>query len=152
MGKTRLRISSVPTFINLGLASDQLSINAGVEVAFVEVDSSGLSVVAGRVTLKAGVTYVYTAHLRHIGSLGNTAANYNLRDYTNAADLSKLTVNASNDNTSKDGTTPSLTFIIKPVTDIVVGIRCTIVSAVNQALAADATQASIYSIPEGSIN
>lgn len=135
-----------PQFITMGLAGDQGNINPNTEVAFVATSSNGLSVIAGRVTLKAGITYVVNSHIRHVGSVGNTAANYVWRDFTNAVNISKEAIIASNDNLSKDGTQPSISFVIKPITDIVIGLRCTSVSVANQGLAADATQALINSV------
>lgn len=148
LGKTRLKSSSVPTFINLKIVGDQTNINVNTEVAYVLGTSNGLSVVANRVTLKAGITYVLFASLRHVGSLTNTAANYSWRDYTNNINLGVGMQVTSQDGSTKDGVGPSATVVIKPTTDIDVGVRCTAVSAVNQGLSPDATQASIHSVPE----
>ena len=148
MGKTRIRPLSegVVEFINLKLSGGQFNINANDQVAFVEESSSGLSVVSNRVTLKAGVTYVLSATMRHDGSVSNTAANYQWRDQTNSVNLGVGCQVSSQDATTDDGASPSTTVVIKPTTDIDVAVICTGVSAANQHLNPDATQASIYSL------
>ena len=144
MGATRLK--TVKAFINLKLASDQININANSEVTFVEESADGLSVSSNRVTLKAGTTYVLSCDLRHVGSATSTSGTYIWRDYTNSVNLGiGLLVNSQDDPTD-DGVQPAAVVIVKPTTDIDVGVRCTFVNAANQKLAADATQASIYSI------
>jgi len=150
LGATRIRgaLQGTPKFINLILTGNQTNINTNTEVAYTLGSASGLSVNANRVSLKAGVTYVLFATLRHLGSVGNTAADYIWRDYTNSVNLGKHANSASNNNTSNDGTTPSMTVIIKPTTDIDVGVICLAVSAANQGLGSDTTQASIHSLPE----
>lgn len=142
MGKTRIR----PTveFINLKLASTQTGININTEVLFVEESANGLSVVSNRVTLKAGRTYVLSANLRLDGITASSAASFTWRDYTNSVDLGKLARLHSSDNTSDDGQQPGCSIVIKPTTDIDVGVRCT--EATNQGLHADASQATIHSI------
>ncbi len=147
VGGTRLKTSQLPTLINLKLARDQLNINTNTVVAFVLKSASGLSVASNRVTLKATNTYVLFATMRHNGSAANTAANYSWRDFTNAVNLGIGSQVSSQDSLTDDGASPSMIIVIKPSTDIDVGVRCTGVSVANQGLFPDATQASIHSIP-----
>lgn len=135
-----------PTFINLKLSGDQSSINAETEVAFVLESSNGLSVTSKRVTLLAGKTYVLSASLRHAGSGAATSAKYTWRDYTNSVDLGTDSLVNSQNDTTNDGTQPTAVIIIKPTTDIDVGVICTFVNTSGQGLAADSTQASIHSV------
>lgn len=147
MGKTRIRPKVEETeFINLKLAGDQFNINANTEVEFVEESSSGLSVSSNRVTLKAGVTYVLSASLRHNGNAASTSANYTWRDYTNSVNLGKEMHILSSNFVTDDGSQTNATFVLKPATDISVGVRCVLVNAANQGIFVDTTQASIYSI------
>ncbi len=145
---TRLKTIKIPTFINLELAGDQLNINVNTEVAFVLGSASGLSVVANRVTLKVGITYVLFASMRHNGSATNTAANYSWRDHTNSVNLGIGCQVSSQDSLTDDGASPSMMVVIKPVTDIDVGVINTGVSAANQGLFPDATHGIIHSVPE----
>lgn len=137
---------TLATFINLKLASNQFNINANTEVAFVEESSDGLSVSANRVTLKAGVTYVLQASLRHNGTASSTSANYSWKDYTNNVNLGKELHILSTNFTTDDGSQTKAMLVIKPTTDIDVGVICTSVNTINQGLFADTSQASIYSI------
>ena len=150
MGATRIKSKShgITQFINLHLTSDQTNINADTEVAFILESSNGLSVTSNRVTLKDNITYILITALRHAGSQASTSGRYIWRDYTNGVNLGiGLLVNSQND-TTNDGVQPIATTIIKPSTDIDVGVRCTFVNVTNQSLASDSTQASIHSIPE----
>ena len=133
-------------FINMKVVGVALNINAGSEIPFELVSSSGLSVVVGRVTLKAGVTYVLQASLRHDGPGGNTAANYIWRDYTNAVNLGVGNQIDSMDSLTDDGSQPTMMVVIKPITDIDVGVICTATSTPNVGVQPDATQATIHSI------
>jgi len=109
LGNTRLKSSSIPTFINLKIVGDQTNINPNTEVNYVLGSSNGLSVVANRVTLKAGITFVLFAQVRHVGSLSNTAANYSWKDYTNNIDIGIGMQVTSQDGSTKDGVGPSAT-------------------------------------------
>ena len=146
MGKTRLKTSQVPTFINLKLDVDQFNMNANTEVAFVEDTASGLSVSSNRVTLKADKPYAITSNFRLNGIQSASSMGIIIRDFTNSVNLGRENFLISLDNPTDDGSQGSLFFVIKPTIDIDVGFRVTSVNFANQGLFASQTYATIFSI------
>ena len=145
----RVTLSSLPSpeFINLELTANQTGINPGTEVAFVLGSASGLSVTASRVTLTAGKTYVLWASLMHNGTVTSSNAQYSWRDYTNAVNLGKTSLPVSTDFPGvANSSVSSMSFVIKPTTDIDVGIMCIGVFPAGQGLSSARTQATIHTI------
>jgi len=135
-----------PTFINMSLPSDQSNINADTIINFTELSSNGLSISSNKVLLTAGITYSLFCNLR-LGLTGSPAlSTYYWKNFTDEVNIGKGCVLLSISTTTNDSNSSVMSYVIKPETDILVGVVCSYVSVDNQKLSDGSTQASIYEL------